>query len=83
MKALKHLQEHTYRVNTYDEFKDTLNTKIGFIKAPFCGEPACEVQIKEETAASTRCISEDQVHGEKCMYCGKDAKHIVYFGKSY
>lgn len=83
VKALKHLQEHTYRVNTYDEFKDTLNTKIGFIKAPFCGEPACEVQIKEETAASTRCISEDQVHGEKCMYCGKDAKHIVYFGKSY
>ena len=82
-KALKHQQEHIYRVNTYDEFKDTLNTKIGFIKAPFCGERACEIRIKEETAASTRCISEDELHNEKCMYCDREAKHIVYFGKSY
>lgn len=82
-KALKFIQEHTYRVNTYDEFKDTLNTKIGFIKAPFCGEKACEIRIKEETAASTRCISEDHMNGERCMYCDREAKHIVYFGKSY
>ena len=83
MKALKHREEHTYRVNTYDEFKEILNSKIGFIKAPFCGEPACEVRIKEETTASTRCISNDEVHDEKCMYCDREAKHIVYFGKSY
>ena len=82
-KALKHLQEHTYRVNTYEEFKDILNTKIGFIKAPFCGEIACENRIKEETTASTRCISNDLVHDERCMYCDREAKHIVYFGKSY
>ena len=83
-KALKYQQEHTYRVNTYEEFKNKLETQIGIIKAPFCCEKECEVKIKEETQASTRCISKDEVaHDEKCMYCGKDAKNIVYFGKSY
>ena len=40
--ALKHLKEHTYRVNTYDEFKETLNNHPGFIKAPWCGKTCCE-----------------------------------------
>lgn len=82
-KAVKHLQNHTYRVKTYDEFKDILATSPGFIQAPWCGNIACEEKIKEETGASTRCISDELVHKEKCMYCGCDAKHIVYFGKSY
>ena len=38
---------------------------------------------KEETGATTRCISEEEVHNEVCMYCGDSARHIVYFGKSY
>lgn len=81
--ALKHLKEHTYRVNTYDEFKETLNNHPGFIKAPWCGKTCCEEKIKEETGATTRCISEEEVHNEVCMYCGDSAHHIVYFGKSY
>lgn len=83
VKAVKHLQNHTYDVITYEEFKNILATSPGFIKAPWCGSRLCEEAIKNETGASTRCLSEDVATGYQCMYCGCDAKHIVYFGKSY
>ena len=82
-KALKYVQENTHKADTYEEFKEILETKTGFIKAPFCGEKACEIRIKEETTASTRCISEEEVHDKNCIYCDRKAKNIVYFGKSY
>ena len=82
-KALKYVQENTHKADTYEEFKEILETKTGFIKAPFCCEKACENRIKEETTASTRCISEEEVHDKNCIYCDRKAKNIVYFGKSY
>lgn len=81
-KANKYLKENTTRTNNYDEFKNVLNDKGGFIESPWCGDMSCELKIKEETTATTRCIKES-AKGEKCIYCGKDAKHIVNFAKSY
>lgn len=82
-KACEHLNNHTTRVNTYDEFKDKLENVGGFIQAPWCGETECELKIKEDTTATSRCIDESEVHNEKCICCGKDAKHIVNFAKAY
>ena len=56
----------------------------GFIKAPWCGENDCEKKIKEETAFTSRCITDDEVsENHKCVCCGKRAKHIVYWAKAY
>ena len=82
-KAARHLEEHITRVEDYENFKKSLDEKGGFIKAPWCGNIECEQKIKEETTATTRCIAEEQIEKEKCICCGHDAKHIVYFGRSY
>jgi len=78
------MQEHIHNVETYDEFKHVLKTKKGIIHAPWCGSPECEEKIKEETGAKTSNIPFDQsdLHG-KCIYCGKEAKYMVNFAKSY
>ena len=81
--ALKFTEEHTTEVDNYDDFKEVLENKGGYVKMPWCGDEACEVQIKEETTATSRCIDlEAEPHGT-CPICGKQAKHIVYFAKAY
>ncbi|MFQ9924529.1 MAG: proline--tRNA ligase [Beduini sp.] len=82
-RALKHRDSNTHTVSTYPEFKEVLETKGGYIKAMWCGDEECEKKIKDETGASTRCIVEGKAHSDKCIYCGKEAKKIVYFAKAY
>ena len=82
-KALKFRDEHITDVTTYEEFKDVLNNKGGHVKMPWCGDEACEVKIKEDTAATSRCIDTDAHADGVCPICGKKAKHIVYFARAY
>lgn len=81
-KACNHLDSHITSVDNYEDFKKTLDEVGGFIKAPWCGDTNCELKIKEETSATTRCLTDTPASG-KCISCGSDAKHIVYFGRSY
>ncbi|MGC8572018.1 MAG: proline--tRNA ligase [Candidatus Micrarchaeia archaeon] len=83
-KAEQFLNEHTTVVSNYDEFKKTLASKLGFIHTPWCGETECEDHIKEETGAKITNIPFDQSKLKgKCVYCGKDAKYMANFAKSY
>ena len=82
-KACNHLSNHMSKVNNYDDFKEKLENVGGFVEAPWCGDTECELKIKEDTTATSRCISDHQPNGEKCICCGKEAKHNVYFAKSY
>ena len=78
------LKENTSTVKTYDEFKNIMKTKRGFIKAFWCEDPECEKKIKEETKASTRCKPLDAKEEKgMCIYCGKPAKFVWYFAQSY
>ena len=84
-KAKRLLQEHTHKVNSYEELKKTI-TKGGFAEAPWCGSEECELKIKEETSAKATNIPFDKIGQEKdkkCVYCGKKAKHILNFARSY
>jgi prolyl-tRNA synthetase len=83
-KALNHREERTSIARTFDEFKETLVTKPGFIKAMWCGELDCEEKIKEETGASSRCMPfEQEKVSDKCVCCGKEANQLVYWAKAY
>ena len=83
-KALKFRNENIRTAKTYDEFKEILDTKAGYIRMMWCGDEACESQIKEETGATSRCIKEDEeAFGDVCPICGKPAKKVVYFAKAY
>lgn len=68
----------------YEEFKDAVKNRPGFIKAMWCGNQACEDKIKEDTTATSRCMPfiQEQL-SEVCVCCGKPAKHMVYWGKAY
>lgn len=83
-RARAHRDSHTYSVTTYDEFKETITNKPGFIKAHWCESRECEDKIKEDTSATARCIpSEDGNSEGVCVCCGKPAKKLVYWGKAY
>ena len=63
---------------------EKFNNERCFIKAMWCGSEECEDLIKAETGgASTRCICKEDPISDTCIYCGKTAKHLVYFGKAY
>lgn len=83
-KALKFRSEMTTKVDTYEEFKEVLQNKGGFISAHWDGTPETEQQIKDETKATIRCIPFDQVPEEgQCIYSGKPSKGRVLFAMAY
>lgn len=83
-KAIQHRADNTTAVSTYDEFKEVLENKGGFIVANWDGTAETEDKIKEETGATIRCIPlEDNEPNGKCMYTGKEAKHKVIFARAY
>ena len=84
-KALENLERRTYDCTSIDEIISTLNEKgDGFIRAMWCGDEACEDEVKEKTGAGSRCIPfEQKVISDKCVCCGKPAKKLVYWGRAY
>ena len=84
-RALKHLTESIYEAHDYDEFKDLLENKNGFVKAMWCGDVECEDRIKADTTATSRCMpfTDNEPVAENCVCCGKKAKHLVIWGKAY
>ena len=83
-RAKAHRDAHTYTAVTKEEFKDIADNKPGFIRAMWCGETECEEAIKEEIGVTSRCMPFQQQHlADTCIFCGKPAKTMVYWGKAY
>ncbi|NLZ82337.1 MAG: proline--tRNA ligase [Clostridiales bacterium] len=83
-RARNHRDSHTYTVSTMEEFEKTVAEKPGFIKAMWCKDEACELEIKEKTGATSRCMPFEQEHiSDNCVCCGKPAKTMAYWGKAY
>jgi prolyl-tRNA synthetase len=84
--AQKFQDENTFEVKDYQEFKDVMKSKRGFIMAYWCGDTSCEEKIKDETMATIRVVplQSDRKNGQgKCILCQKPSEHLVYFAKSY
>ncbi len=84
-RAQEFLNSHLDSATTMDEMTEKFKTNRGFIKAMWCGDETCEGEIKYETGgAGSRCIPFNSENlSDKCIYCGKPAKHMVIWGKSY
>ena len=83
-RAKAFMDSHMTEARTYDEFKDAVANKPGFVEAMWCGDEACELKIKEDTTATSRCMPFQQKRiSENCVCCGKPAKSLVYWGKAY
>ena len=83
-RARAHREEHTYTATDYADFLDILENKPGFVKAMWCGDRVCEDKVKEDAAATSRCMPfEQEKLSDKCICCGKPASKMVYWGKAY
>ena len=82
VKAENFRDANIHEANSYDELKDIVEN--GWAEAWWCGDPACEAKIKEDTKATSRCMNFEHQHGHgKCVVCGKDAEKKIYFSKAY
>lgn len=82
--ALKRREENTHKVDTFEEMKDILENKGGFVLAHWDGTAETEEKIKEETKATIRCIPFDGDNEEgKCIITGKPSKKRVLISKAY
>lgn len=81
----KHYRDsHITKVDTFDQFKEVLESKGGFLSAHWDGTPETEEKIKEETKATIRCIPLDAALEEGvCVYSGKPSTKRVIFAKAY
>ena len=83
-KALQYRNSHITEVNSFEEFKNILDTKGGFVSAHWDGTAATEEKIKELTKATIRCIP---LHNKKeagfCVLTGSKSAERVLFAKAY
>jgi len=83
-KALKFRNQMITKVDTWEEFKEVLASKGGFISAHWDGTRETEQKIKEETKATIRCIPLDVVAEEgRCIYTGNPSDKRVLFAVAY
>ena len=83
-RALERRNELTYEAETIEQVEKIMNEKPGFVKAMWCGNEECELKMKEIKGTKSRCILENEkpIHN-KCVVCGKEAKHLVVWGIQY
>lgn len=84
-RAKAHRDAHIYDAHNYEEFADIIQNKPGFVRGMWCENQACEDKLKEEFAATARCMpfSDQEEISDVCVCCGKPAHKLVYWGKAY
>ncbi|MCU0329991.1 MAG: proline--tRNA ligase [Candidatus Kapabacteria bacterium] len=83
-RAKAYRDDHITRVDTWEEFVETLDTKGGFISAHWDGTPETEDRIKDETKATIRCIPLDNpAEAGHCIRTGKPSTQRVLFARAY
>jgi prolyl-tRNA synthetase len=84
-RAMAFRTEHTTRTDSYDEFRQVLEGRPGFVVSPWCGSAQCEADIKAETQATIRNIpfTETSASGKTCIKCNAPATVTAWFAKSY
>jgi prolyl-tRNA synthetase len=85
-RALAFQKQNTHTTESYEEFKEIIAEKRGFVRVKWAEDSAAETAIKEETKATLRVIPFDQPEGGvqgKCFYTGKPATCEAIFARSY
>jgi prolyl-tRNA synthetase len=84
--AKENLEENVREAYETAEILGTIGQHGGYVKAPWCGDEACEQVVKEEIAAEIVMVPMDRDEepiGEECAVCGDEACETAYFAKSY
>jgi len=90
--ARRFRDQNTHEADTFDQLAEIIETKRGFVRAPWCGRAECEAEIKERTGATIRCLplpeppgpgGRSSGRGSRCALCGGEARDVVYFARAY
>ncbi len=84
--AEQRLISSIHRVSSYDELKKVSKSKGGFAQAGWCGDASCELKAKGETGMKITNMpldAQSRARSLRCVVCGKPAKHVANFAKSY
>ena len=84
--AEENLEENVREASSRNEILGTIGQHGGYVKAPWCGDEACEAEIKEQVHAEIVMVPFDEDEepiGEECAVCGESAVETAYFAKSY
>ncbi len=83
-KSADFLKTNTRLENQYSVFKDAVESVGGFFQLHWCGQPACETRVKEETKATIRCVPFTQIREPgRCIACGSESTGRVIFARNY
>ncbi len=83
-RAKRFMDENTHIVSNYEEFKEVLANKGGFVRVFWAGSDEDEIRIKEETKATIRCYPFDHDGSEgTCFYTGKKTTRVAIFARAY
>lgn len=83
-KARAHREQNTHEANSWDEFRDLIKNKGGFVMAHWDGTAKTEELIKQKTKATIRCIPlEGEKEPGKCVFSGEPSERRVLFAKAY
>ncbi len=83
-RATEFRDANTRTVRSYDEFKQVLESQIGFIRVHWAGTGEDEDRIKEETKATIRCFPLDAQGDEGvCFFTGQRTDRVAIFARAY
>ncbi len=85
-RAVEFRAKNTHYTESYDEFKEIIAERRGFVRVQWAEDSVAEQAIKEETKATLRVIPLDQPEGGvkgKCIYTGKPATCEAIFARAY
>lgn len=83
-RALSSLNSRIYEASDWETMSRMIAEKPGFVRAMWCGDLECELKIKEDLGATSRCMPLEQTSvSSTCVCCGKPATKEVIWGKAY
>jgi prolyl-tRNA synthetase len=80
-RALQFQRDNTVTLATLDEMAAHFKRGNGFVRAPWCGDRACEARVTELTTATLRCIPLETERGP-CAVCGREGSGVLW-AKAY
>jgi prolyl-tRNA synthetase len=85
--AIARREANTIRGVTKPQFIAFMDRDGGFAYGGFCGDGACEAEIKDETKATIRVLPDEEFRSPTppvtCMWCGRPAVTEAVWAKAY
>ena len=85
--ARERREKNSLRGATKAQFLEFIKGSGGFVYGGFCGDPACETEIKQQTNATIRVLPDPEFRSKEvpkiCMWCGAPSIAEAVWAQAY